>query len=124
MTELMGISSVIQKGLVQKDNVSKAVELGQEIQSANDEGDDLKLKETLAEFESVVINIMMESMRKTVPESEMFDNSNSSGRNIYYSMFDMEVSKLASKRGGFGLANLIYEQIKRNENQGALNKGI
>jgi len=118
MNDILGVSNIIEGGLARRDNVTTAIQLGKTIKTAKEEGDDKKLKETLADFEAIMINLLMNTMRKTIPESGLFSESNSSGRSIYYSMFDMEVSKIVAKRGGFGLAKIMYDQMNRQKNQG------
>lgn len=60
------------------------------------------------QFESVFINMMMKSMRDTVPEGGLFDDS---AMKNYQSMMDSQLSVSLSKQGGFGLAKVIERQL-------------
>ncbi len=62
------------------------------------------------EFEAVFLNQLMKSMRKTVPESKLF---NSGGpMKFYQQMQDAEMAKaMANQKGGFGIADLIVQQF-------------
>jgi len=61
------------------------------------------------EFESMFIQQMFSAMRKTVPDGGMTEESH--GREIFTDMLDSEMSKRASKQGGFGLADMVYRQL-------------
>jgi len=62
------------------------------------------------DFEAMFIHQMLKSMRNTVPESG-FTGEESSARRIFTEMFDEEMSKKATRQGGFGLAELIYRNL-------------
>ena len=62
------------------------------------------------EFETMFIHQMLKSMRATVPQDGLTKESN--GRAIFTDMLDEQVSKSASKQGGFGLADQIYQQLQ------------
>ncbi|MEE9611429.1 MAG: rod-binding protein [Desulfatiglandales bacterium] len=75
-----------------------------------------RLKKTCAEFESIFITYMLKSMRKTVVEAGLLDNTNES--KIFKSMFDEKLAIEISKSGGIGLGEILFERLK-NENLGA-----
>lgn len=68
---------------------------------------------TCQEFESVLVNQMFETMRKTIPEGGLFEKSNA--ESIFTSMLDTELARSAStrERSGLGLASQMYEQLAR-----------
>ncbi len=70
----------------------------------------LQLKETCAEFESLLLNHIMKSMRSTVPGNEFFGGSH--GGEIVRSMFDESLSSQMASGGGIGLGRVLFEQLK------------
>lgn len=73
------------------------------------EQEQLKLKKTCQDMESVFINLMLSNMRNTVQRSELLPES--TGEKIMRSMLDQEMATKMSKAGGIGLAQLLYEQL-------------
>lgn len=65
------------------------------------------------EFEGMFIQQMMTAMRKTVVDGGFTEASN--GREIFTSMFDEEISKMAGKQGSLGFADMIYKQLKSTD---------
>jgi flagellar protein FlgJ len=82
--------------------------LAQETQKAQETKDDVKLKKTCQDMESVFLNMMLEDMRKTVDKSKLVDTSQ---EDIMRSMLDTEMTKNMAKAGGIGLADLLYRQL-------------
>ena len=73
--------------------------------------DDAKLKKACQEMEAVFLNMLLKSMRATVPKSE----SNGSGMqsDTMQSMFDMEMTRNMAAAGGTGLADMMYRNLTR-----------
>ena len=73
--------------------------------------DDKKLKKACQEMEAVFLNMLLKSMRATVPKSE----SNGSGMqaDTMQSMFDMEMTRNMAAAGGTGLADMMYRNLTR-----------
>ena len=85
---------------------------GDETESANPTTGRSQLKEAAIEMETWFINEMFKAMRRTVPEGEgMFETSN--GEQIWRDMLDEQTSKSLAQGGGLGLAQTLYEQLKR-----------
>ena len=68
------------------------------------------LDETAQQFEALFIQMMLAEMRKSIPKDGMFD---SQAVQTYQDMADKQVSLDMSKRGDFGIANVIKEQFAR-----------
>ena len=68
------------------------------------------LDETAQQFEALFIQMMLAEMRKSIPKDGMFD---SQAVQTYQDMADKQVSLDMSKRGDFGIANVIKEQFER-----------
>lgn len=60
-------------------------------------------------FESIFVNELMKSMRKTLPEDGMLNGGFANG--VFNGMLDQEYAQIASRSGQFGLANIIAEQL-------------
>jgi flagellar protein FlgJ len=73
---------------------------------------DRKLKKACADFESLFISYIFQTMRKTVPESNYM--AKMPGKETYTMIMDHKLSQeLAHKGGGIGLQKVLYEQMKR-----------
>lgn len=81
------------------------------LKKAAESGDDTKLKEACQEFESVFLNMMLSTMRKTIPEGGLVEKSQ--GTKTFESMLDEEYAKSLSKAGGIGLADVLAKQLKK-----------
>ncbi len=68
-------------------------------------------KEVAKQFESIFIQIMLKSMRDTVPEGGLFDSSQMT---MYQEMYDQQIALDMSHRGGIGLAEMIERQLGGN----------
>src|SRR5437016_4350518 len=67
------------------------------------------LREATQEFESVFIAHMMQTMRRSVPESKLLGGG--SGQTIFREMLDQELSRQIAHSGGFGIGESLYEQL-------------
>ena len=75
-----------------------------------------KLAAAAKEFETLFINEMMKSMRKTVDKSELFGKEGMSQK-VYEEMLDNEYAKNAAEKGtGIGLADLMLRQLDQEKN--------
>ncbi|MDU2063686.1 MAG: rod-binding protein [Sporomusaceae bacterium] len=71
--------------------------------------EDKKLKKVCQDMESVFINMMLSTMRSTVPKDSLLGDSNED--DILKSMLDSEMAKNLSQAGGIGLSDVIYKQL-------------
>ncbi len=75
--------------------------------------DEQALHEACRGFESIFLDSMLKSMRKTVPEDKLFGDGN--GMDIYTSMYDQYLARNISENGrGIGLEDFLYRQISRS----------
>lgn len=72
-----------------------------------------ELRKAAKEFESLFMNLVMQKMRETVPDSEIWGEG---GQKIKFfeSMLDEEYSKMSAEKSNRGLAELIYKQLSRH----------
>jgi flagellar protein FlgJ len=70
-----------------------------------------QLKKACQELEAFFVQQVFKQLRATVPESELLPKS--MGEKLYEEMLDAEYSKIiAESPHGFGLAEMLYEQLK------------
>lgn len=89
-----------------------ALENAQKSQDTKEAKDDKKLKQACTDLEAVFLTLMFKSMRETVPENTLTQNSY--GRDMFQSMLDEEYSKAMADTQTTGLAGLMYQQLKYN----------
>lgn len=70
-------------------------------------GTNQSIKQVAEQFETLFINMMMQSMRKAVPDSGLF---NQPATQLFTSMFDQQIAQQAAGKG-LGLANIITKQL-------------
>ena len=76
-------------------------------QAANDP--EQAIKEVAAQFESIFVSMMMQSMRDALPGDSLF---NSNQMETYQEMFDQQLAVDLSDKGGLGLAEIIEQQLR------------
>ena len=69
-----------------------------------------ELMSVAKDFESILINKMLESMRKTVPKSGLLDSFSTE---MFESMLDQEIAKEMAKGKGIGLAKMVHQQLTK-----------
>ncbi len=73
--------------------------------------DEEKLRKACKDFESLFVQQLLKSMRKTIFKSDLL--SGGPGGEIFESLFDQELSKNLAYREGFGLWKLLYHQMNQ-----------
>ncbi len=68
------------------------------------------LRKSCREFEAIYINEMYKSMRKTVPDSGMFEKG--VAEDVYKEMLDMELARQTAAGVGMGIGKAMYEQLQ------------
>ena len=78
-----------------------------------------ELEKACHQFESLFIKYMLQTMRDTIPENELFGGGQA--EKIYTGMLDDEVAQSVSQQRGIGLAAMLYAQMAsadKGENNG------
>ncbi len=76
----------------------------------NNKAKDLEtLREFSREFETLFVMEMYKTMRKTVPESGLFEKNIST--EIFTEMMDMETVKATTQGKGLGIGEAMYNQM-------------
>ena len=73
------------------------------------------LREATEQFESLFVAQVMKAMRSTVPESHLMGSG--SGQQIFREMLDRELAGQIAHAGGFGIGEMLYQQITQKERQ-------
>ena len=75
---------------------------------------DDELMDACKQFEAYFIEQMYKGMLKTVPESENLSASTSTMLDYYKDQMIQSVAEQTTEQSGLGLAQMLYEQMKRN----------
>lgn len=86
---------------------------GEMLDGAGPAGGDARLKKACSDFESIFVYAMLKSMRRSLPENGLFDNSE--GQKMYKAMADQAMAENIARQGGVGLGRLLYEQLVRED---------
>ena len=78
------------------------------------ETEDKELMEACKSFESYFIEQVFKGMQKTVPESQFSSSATSSLVDYYKDNMIQELAKQSTETNSIGLAQTMYEQMKRN----------
>lgn len=84
--------------------------LGGNLSNSTDE----ELMEVCKEFEAYFTEQMFKAMKKMVPESEKEDKSMGQLQDYFEEQMIQEYAKQSSEGKGLGIAQMMYEQMKRN----------
>lgn len=85
--------------------------LSREEQNVNDE----EVMKACKEFETYFLQTMFKEMRKTVNKDESFIKV-SQAEKMFQEELDNEYAKSMGEAGGVGLADMMYKQMKREDN--------
>lgn len=78
-------------------------------------GDDAALRKVAQEFESLLMNLVMKSMRDANFGGGLFDSQEGQ---VFQGMLDQQYAQSISKGRGMGLADMIVQQVKQLESMG------
>lgn len=71
-----------------------------------------KLKNACQDFEGIMINMMLKSMRDTLTGADIFGDS--MGKDIYRSMYDQELAqRIAKGENNMGLGEALYKELSK-----------
>lgn len=73
-----------------------------------------ELMSACKQFEAYFIEQMYKGMLKTIPQNEDTSNYTSTVMDFYKDQMVQSIAEETSSQGGFGLAQMLYEQMKRN----------
>ncbi len=74
-----------------------------------------RMREAAEEFEGMLIRQLLKEMRKTVPKSELSDQSFST--EMYTDIADDYLAKELAASNSFGISDIIYEELKEKNDR-------
>ena len=82
--------------------------------TAKNAATDDELMDACKQFESYFIEQMYKAMVKTIPQNEEMSGSNSTMMDYYKDQMILSIADQTTEQSGFGLAQMLYEQMRRN----------
>jgi len=76
--------------------------------------DSKELMDACKQFEAYFVEQMFKEMMKTIPANENMSNYTSSIMDYYKDQMIQSMAEQTTGQGGFGLAQMLYEQMRRN----------
>lgn len=73
-----------------------------------------ELMEACKEFEAYFVEQVIKSMKKMLPEDDEDSSSGSSYLDYFGDTLTQEIAQTATEQSDFGIAQMLYEQMKRN----------
>jgi flagellar protein FlgJ len=80
-------------------------------QDAIERNDEKALKKSCQDMEKIFLSMIYKQMKATIQKSSLIPED--SGREFTDFLFDDIIIEEASKRNSFGLADMLYKQLKR-----------
>lgn len=71
-----------------------------------------RLMEACEEFESLFTHMLLRSMRRSVPKTDLLHGG--LGEDIFQDMMDEKVSSVSARTGQLGLAKTLFRQLTRS----------
>lgn len=75
---------------------------------------DAELMDACKQFEAYFVEQMYKGMMKTIPNHEETSNYTSTMMDYYKDQMIQSIAEETTKQSGLGLAQMLYEQMKRN----------
>lgn len=114
MTDMTDITAMYSDTYASAAN-QRASQLQNKISGADySKATDDELLDACKQFEAYFIEQMYKGMLKTIPESEETSNYTSTIMDYYKDQMIQGMAEETSKQSGLGLAQMLYEQMKRN----------
>jgi len=93
----------------------EGVEIRPAVLTSNEEKEfrDRKLRKACQDFESVFTYQLLRSMRRTIEKCDLFHGG--TGEEVYETLLDQELAKSMAGNEDRGLAELLYQQLRRRD---------
>lgn len=109
------IGNIIQSGFDSSIQKASTSQLEGELKKNYSNSSNDELMEVCREFESYFTEQVFKSMYKMVPETESGDQSTKQLTGYFKDQMISEYAKQSSQGEGLGIAQMMYEQMKRNK---------
>ena len=114
MIDMSNISSMYSDMYTSAANQS-ANKLKDKLENADFSGaSDDELLAACKQFEAYFVEQLYKGMLKTIPQSENTSNYTSSMMDFYKDQMVQSVAEMTTEQSNLGLAQMLYEQLKRN----------
>ncbi|MGQ3685525.1 MAG: rod-binding protein [Candidatus Loosdrechtia sp.] len=74
-----------------------------------------ELEKATKNFEAVLLNMVLQAMWKTIPQSGLFEKENST--QLYEGLMLSSLAEEMAGKGGVGIAKMLYQQLVRDKKQ-------
>lgn len=91
-----------------------AAKLKNQLDSDHTNASDDELMDVCKQFESYFLEQVFKEMQKTIPDNEDSDSSTSQLVDYFKDQMIQEIASESTEQSGLGLAQMLYEQMKRN----------
>ncbi len=107
-----GMSQIGMQMPYQADKMSLMGQKAADIQRmASKNTDEAKLQEAADGFEAMFVHLLLQQMRKTIPDSELIDGGQ--GQEIWEDMFYEEIAKCASQSESLGISEMLMQEFQK-----------
>ncbi|MBQ3104845.1 MAG: rod-binding protein [Lachnospiraceae bacterium] len=112
--DISGIGSVYQEYLANQAENANAVKLQNAVNKDYRAATDDELMDVCKQFEAYFLEQVFKQMEKTIPKNEESSDSTSNLVDYFKDMTIQELSAQATEKESLGIAQMLYEQMKRN----------
>lgn len=109
-----GISSIYDSAYL--DNLGSSNQIEDSLKKDYSSSSDDKLMDVCKQFESYFVEQMYKAMKKMVPEEEKDSMSQVNTLDYFEDMLTQEYASMTTEKGELGIAQMLYDQMKRNYN--------
>lgn len=112
--DLSGLTSQYTEYLNQQVNQAQNKKIKEAVSKDYSGASEDELMEVCQEFEAYFVEQIFKQMEKTIPKAEEGDSSTSTLVDYFKDATLQELTKQSTKTQGLGIAQMLYEQMKRN----------
>jgi flagellar protein FlgJ len=91
-------------------SINNAVTAGQ-VKRAGEKAESAVLKKACCDFEALFVGYMLQKMRQSVPQNQMF--SGGRGEEIFRDLQDAAIAQNISAENGIGLSRMLYAELTK-----------
>jgi len=85
------------------------------VKSRTETASDSRLKKACADFEGIFLNLMLQTMRRSIPDDGVFGKTHQS--DMYDTLFLQEISTQLARERGLGIGDALYREVRRRMNE-------